>query len=279
MQDIIREIGDFRIHNLAESFGVLGDTIGYRATFFVAGGMLFTGGLIVLFVVREQFTPVPKKTGAERGLKAFRASSAWMFTGVMGSMILILFAARFASSAVQPIVPIFIGQLHDGFFNLSVSTTSGLALGMLGLTSAISSIYFGRLGDRKGHQPILMACAFASALIYLPMGLASASWQMVVLQGLFGIAAGGLTPAANAIIANRTPAEQRGTIFGVTAAAGSLGGFFGPLTGAGIAAAVGFSAAFVITGIFLFVVTALVWRAFRERELDMAIPDEPQRGP
>jgi DHA1 family multidrug resistance protein-like MFS transporter len=243
--------------------GILGDQIGYRATFFVAGAMLFTGGLIVLFVVREQFTPVPRKVGAPGGLRAFRASSAWMFTGVMGSMILILFASRFASSAVQPIVPIFIGQLHDNFLNLTPATVSGVALGMLGLTSAISSIYFGRLGDRKGHQPILLACALASAVIYLPMGLASASWQMVVLQGLFGIAAGGLTPAANAIIASRTAPEQRGTIFGVTAAAGSLGGFFGPLTGAGIAAAIGFSAAFVITGLFLLAVTLFVWRSFQ----------------
>ncbi len=245
--------------------GILGDQIGYRATFFVAGGMLFTGGLIVLFAVREQFTPVPRKTGGPTGLRAFRTSSAWMFTGVMGSMILILFAARFASSAVQPIVPIFIGQLGDTFLGLSPASVSGLALGMLGLTSAFSSIYFGRLGDRKGHQPILLGCAFASALIYLPMGLANASWQMVLLQGLFGIAAGGLTPAANAIIANRSAPEQRGTIFGVTAAAGSLGGFFGPLTGAGIAASIGFSAAFIITGLFLFFVTFLVWRAFKRQ--------------
>jgi len=255
--------------------GVLGDLIGYRATFFVAGGMLFTGGLIVLFVVREQFTPVPRKAEGSGGVRALRASSAWMFSGIMGSMILILFASRFASSAVQPIVPIFIGQLHDGFLNLSVSTTSGIALGMLGLTSAFASIYFGRLGDRKGHQPILMACAFASALIYLPMGLASASWQMVLLQGLFGIAAGGLTPSANAIIANRTPAAQRGTVFGVTAAVGSLGGFFGPLSGAAVAAAIGFNAAFVLTGLFLLVVCLLVWRSFRRQPAELVIAEEP----
>lgn len=245
--------------------GVLGDVIGYRATFFVAGGMLSTGGLIVLLAVREQFTAAPRKADGPGGLRAFRASSAWLFAGVMGSMILILFASRFASSAVQPIVPIIIGELNDTFFGLSSATTAGLALGMLGLTSAFSAIYFGRLGDRRGHQPILLGCALASALIYLPMGLANASWQLVVLQGLFGIAAGGLVPAANAVIANETPIERRGTVFGVTASVASLGAFFGPLTGAGIAAAFGFGAAFLVTGLFLLVVTLLVWRSFRQR--------------
>ncbi|MCC6705146.1 MAG: MFS transporter [Thermomicrobiales bacterium] len=244
--------------------GVLGDAIGYRPTFFAAGGMLFAGCLIVFFVVRENFTPVERKD-APSGLRAFRAAGSWMFVGVMGSMVLILFASRFASSAVQPIVPIFIGQLHDSVLGLSASATSGLALGMLGLTSAISSIYFGRLGDRRGHQSILLICAFASALIYLPMGLATSSWQLVILQGLFGIAAGGLVPAANAIIADKTSPDQRGTVFGFTASAASLGGFFGPLAGAGIAAWIGFSAAFVITGIFLLIVSLIIWRSFRNQ--------------
>jgi DHA1 family multidrug resistance protein-like MFS transporter len=246
--------------------GILGDSIGYRATFYVAGGMLFAGFLIVTFIVRENFTPVERSSGGG-GIRALGKANAWMFAGVMGSMILILFAARFASSAVQPIVPIFIGELHDNIFGLSASATAGMALGMLGLTSAISSIYFGRLGDKRGHQPILLACAFASALIYLPMGLATASWQLVVLQGLFGIAAGGLVPAANAIIADRTAPEQRGTVFGVTAAAASLGGFFGPLAGAGIAAWLGFDVAFIVTGLFLLVVSLIVWRSFKQREL------------
>jgi DHA1 family multidrug resistance protein-like MFS transporter len=248
--------------------GVLAGQIGYRATFLVAASMLFAGGLIVTFVVRENFSPVNRPIPTERGFKALRSSNAWMFTGVMGTMILMLFAARFASSAVQPIIPIFIEQLSNGgkLFNFSAATTSGLTLGALGLTSAISSIFLGRLGDRRGHRPILIACAFGAGLLYLPMGMANAAWQLLVLQALFGVAAGGLVPAANAIVAHRTPVEQRGVIYGVTAAAASIGGFFGPLVGAGVAAAIGFGAAFVITGVFLLVATVLVFRSFRRND-------------
>jgi DHA1 family multidrug resistance protein-like MFS transporter len=253
--------------------GILSDQIGYRATFIVAASMLFTGGLIVTFVVRERFTPIVRTQTGERGLKAMRASSAWMFSGVMGAMILMLFASRFASSAVQPIIPIFVEQMKNGgkLWGLSSATTSGLALGALGLTSALSSIFLGRLGDKRGHRRILLACAVGGGVLYLPMALATSSWQLVVLQGLFGIAAGGLVPTANAIVAHRTPAEQRGVIYGVTAAAASIGGFFGPLIGAGVAAAVGFGAAFVITGLCLLSATWLVWRSFRRNDTVAAV--------
>ena len=247
--------------------GVLAAQIGYRATFGVAASMLFLGGLIVTFVVREQFEPAPKKVGGPKGFSALRKANAWMFTGLMGTLILILFASRFASSSVQPIIPLMIEQLGDAgsLFNLSAPTVSGLALGMLGLTSAISSIFLGRLGDKRGHQPVLLWCALGAGLLYLPMAFASASWQIVVLQGLFGIAAGGLVPAANALVAHHSPVEQRGTIYGVVAAAASLGGFFGPLVGAVIAASFGFGAAFFVTGVFLLIVTAMVWRAFQRQ--------------
>lgn len=43
MQDIIREIGDFRVYNLAETFGVLADTIEViGATVMTIGGIFIT---------------------------------------------------------------------------------------------------------------------------------------------------------------------------------------------------------------------------------------------
>jgi hypothetical protein len=43
MQDIIREIGDFRVYNLAETFGVLADTIEViGAVVMLFGGIFIT---------------------------------------------------------------------------------------------------------------------------------------------------------------------------------------------------------------------------------------------
>src|SRR5699024_1185533 len=97
------------------------------------------------------------------------------------SMLLI----RFASTAVQPITPVFVELISAAGSN--VNTLAGLTLGILGVTSAISSMFLGRIGDRRGHYKILLASAIGAGLIYLPMSLAQSPWQLIVLQGIFGL--------------------------------------------------------------------------------------------
>ncbi|HEV2066315.1 MAG TPA: MFS transporter, partial [Thermomicrobiales bacterium] len=47
--------------------GLLADGLGYRPTFGIASGMMLSGGLVSLFLVRENFTPQPKgAAGAPR---------------------------------------------------------------------------------------------------------------------------------------------------------------------------------------------------------------------
>ena len=234
--------------------GVLADRIGPRPTFAVASACLGGAGLIVLFLVRERFVP-PRTVRGAPGLGRFarlRASAGFLLGGAMLALIAVLFAVRLAAMAVQPILPIFVKQLvAAGGSAADASTVAGLVLGVVGVTSALSAVLLGRLGDRRGHRRVLIGCAAAAGLLYLPMAAAQNPWQLVGLQALFGAAAGGLIPSANALVANLTPPERRGAVYGVTAAAASLGGFVGPLAGAAIAAALGFRATFVATAALL----------------------------
>jgi DHA1 family multidrug resistance protein-like MFS transporter len=228
--------------------GVMAHQFGYRPTFFIASGFLALGGALVLFTVQERFTPAPR--GNVRGLAAVRASRAWLLAPTMVTMMAVLFVSRFAQMGVRPITPLYIAELGD-LSDAQAASVTGLAYGLLGVTSAIASIMLGRYGDRAGHQRILFFSVLSAGIIFLPMALITAPWQMVVLQALFGIGAGGLIPAANAIIADRTTPERRGAIFGVTASVGAIGSFIGPLVGAGIAATLGFPATFAFTGLVL----------------------------
>ncbi|MGH2558757.1 MAG: MFS transporter [Thermomicrobiales bacterium] len=239
--------------------GILADQIGYQATFAVASAMLAGGGLIVLLLVQERFTPQPR--GPERGFGAVWAATSWLLGPLMITMIGVLVVVRFASSAVQPIIPLYVEQIAHATAG-NASTVAGLTLGILGLTSAVSAIYFGRLGDRIGHRRILLACALGAGLLYLPMAIVQSTWQLIVLQGLFGVAAGGLIPTANALVGASTPPERRGALFGMTASAAALGGFFGPIAGGAIAATFGFPTAFVTVAVLLLAMTVVVWRVF-----------------
>ncbi len=235
--------------------GVIADMVGYRNTFLISGFMAFAAGVITVFTVQENFVR-PEKSKE----KSVETASTWKL--VLGPTLLALtmsmLLVRFASSAVQPITPIFVEMLSHAHGN--VNTLSGITLGVLGVTSAISSIYLGKLGDKRGHYKILLTCAIGAGLVYLPMAASQHPWHLIVLQAIFGLFAGGLIPASNALIARVTPDSQRGVVFGLMNTAGSVGGFAGPLVGAGLAGVFGIPATFVLTGCVLLIMAAnLAW--------------------
>jgi DHA1 family multidrug resistance protein-like MFS transporter len=134
----------------------------------------------------------------------------------------------------------------------------------------------GRLGDRTGHRLILLGCLMGSGLVYLPMALANHPWQLIALQAVFGVFAGGTIPAANALLATNTPPERRGMVFGLMASATSIGGFAGPLAGAGLAASAGFQVAFVFCGmVMLLAVVVLLWTERRKVKDPQVEPVSP----
>ncbi|MBA3379308.1 MAG: MFS transporter [Chloroflexia bacterium] len=251
--------------------GLLADGVGYRATFGVASAMMLSGGLVTLVLVRERFVPQSKES------RARDCGAGWklLLTPVLLGLTLAMLSVRFASAAIQPIMPLFVEQLA-GRLTDSSSSLAGVTLGVLGVTSAISSVYFGRLGDRKGHRMILLGCLLGSGLVYLPMALTQHPWQLIALQALFGFFAGGTIPAANALIANATSPERRGAIFGLMASAAAVGGFIGPLTGAGLAAGVGFRATFVVCGLILLATAfVLLWTERKQGR----VREDGWRGP
>jgi MFS transporter, DHA1 family, multidrug resistance protein len=210
--------------------------------------------------VQERFTPIRRETGTAKPESMWRIIAAPALLG----LVMVMLAVRFSAAAVQPITPLFVSELVRDAAN--VATTAGIAMGVLGLTSAISSVFLGRLGDRRGHRKILLACMIGSGLIYLPMAASQHAWQLIALQALFGVFAGGTIPAANALIATLTDPARRGAIYGVVAAASSIGGFLGPLMGAGVAAVFGFRATFLLTGVVLLIVTVVMMIASRRAQ-------------
>jgi DHA1 family multidrug resistance protein-like MFS transporter len=226
------------------------DRIGPRATFGVAAAMLFLGGVLVALFARERFAPAPRapRTDLSRW-QQLRASGAFLFSLAMLTMFAAIFVIRTIAMGMQPVIPLFVAQLAPD--TSDIATMAGVVLGAAGLTSALAAAVLGRLGDRHGHRRVLTWSLLAAGAVYLPMALVRDPWQLAVLQGVAGIAAGGMIPSANALIAHLTPLARRGAVFGLTAALSGLGGFLGPLLGALLATGLGFRAVFVAAGVLL----------------------------
>ncbi|MCA9858615.1 MAG: MFS transporter [Thermomicrobiales bacterium] len=243
--------------------GLLADAVGYRATFIASAALFAAGGVIVFAFVRENFVPVER--GPERGLAALTSARVWLLTPTLLAMTFILVLTRFTQMGGRPIIPLYVEELGT-YTDARAASLAGLSFGLMGLTSAVSALLLGRRGDRVGHQRILVACLIGSVVFYIPMAAVMSAWQVILLQGLFGFAVGGLMPAANAIIVASTPPERRGAIFGFTASVGSLGAFAGPLVGAALAATFGFRVAFAFLSLILLVaVVVILWFYLRGR--------------
>ncbi|MBC8123917.1 MAG: MFS transporter [Gemmatimonadaceae bacterium] len=95
------------------------------------------------------------------------------------------------------------------------NTLVPLTLVVLNLAYSLSAYPLGVLSDRVGRTGLLAGGLFLYALVYLGFAFANAPWQIWSLFALYGLYLGLSQGALSALIADRVPADLRGTAFGL----------------------------------------------------------------
>ncbi len=244
--------------------GVMADSWGYRVPFYAAAALMLIGFLVILFFTEEHFVP---PTAGAKGAGFWADSRSLMAISIFPVLVGIVFMIQLGGVVVSPVLSLFIADLNG---SQSAGTAAGLVMAGTGVASAVTAMVLGRLGDRRGHGPILLVCLAGAAATYFPQGMVQQVWQLFVLRVLTGAFLGGLMPSANALLANVVPLRQRGTGFGLSASSQAMANFVGPAMGAGVASSWGIRAIFEVTG-GLFVL-ACAWAAwgFRRRPAKVA---------
>lgn len=93
-----------------------------------------------------------------------------------------------------------------------------------------SSPVWGRVSDRYGRRPVILAGLFAGAVAYTIFGLADALWLLFLSRVAQG-SGGGTTGVIQAYIADSTDPRQRARALGWLSAATSAGVMIGPAIG------------------------------------------------
>jgi DHA1 family multidrug resistance protein-like MFS transporter len=251
--------------------GILADTVGYRAAFLITAGLLTVGGILVQVGVRERFTP-PENARRLGGMA--RDWSHILRTPGVG----VTFAARFAAwlgrGVIVPILPLFIPILlaSDG----RSGTFTGLVIGIAAATSTLSAIALGNLGDRIGHRAVLIGASAGAAACYLPMAFVETGGQLLLLNGLAGVAIGGVMPSLSALLNVVTEQTEVGSAFGLDNAVIAGSRAAAPLVGVGLASLlgggeVGYRAVFLAAGM-LFLATIAIAAGMRPAPRPVAAP-------
>ena len=242
--------------------GAVADRFGYAAAFYVTAVLLLLGGLLVLIGVKEPFEkrPLQAKGRAAGVLRAWR--DIFALPGVPVTFVL-QFLSQLGTNLLTPVLPLFIPTVIGASQDLN--TFTGLVVGATAATSTVSSIYFGRLGDRVGHRVILIGSLVVGGLFYIPEVIVNTGWQILALQALVGVAAGGIVPSISALQARFTHRGMEGAVYGLDNSIGSGARSLAPMIGAGIAVSWSLRAAFPITGGIMILAAFTTWLLLPKR--------------
>jgi len=228
--------------------GAVADAFGYGAAFYITAALLLVAGILVHFGVEETYVPA---TTPSIELRSFFADWRHIIhsPGVRTAYAMDT-VSQLGRSMIVPIIPIFIQSFTTDFG--SVNTVTGIVFGVYSAAMTLSSIYFGRLGDRIGHRSILIGSLLATAIFYVPLTLVRETWQILILQALAGVAMGGILPSVGALLAKLTVHGEEGAVYGLSNSLRAAARTIAPMLGAGIATWLNLQATFAFTaGFFL----------------------------
>jgi len=227
--------------------GALPPMIGIRNTFFAAGAVIFVAFVATALLIREAPRPATSPTrGAADGARAPQAPFdrrplvAMWITG----MLLML-----ANMSIEPIITVYVAQLVRDAAH--VTMMAGVVMSAAALGSILSAARLGRLADRVGHWNVITGCLAVAALLLVPQAFVDASWQLVLLRFLMGLALGGLLPCIAAVIRHNVPEGTAGRMLGYSVSAQYAGQVAGPLIGGWVGGHIGMRAVFLGTCVLM----------------------------
>lgn len=260
--------------------GMIAARMGYRATFWVTGGLLFVAGLLVMAFVHEgsvasrQEGKTEEQNGAERAdssqdsggtatrtrlwdglLVVYRTRALMMVFGIRVLM-------RTAVRIVGPVLPLFIQQIAapgvGSASHTQVASLAGTITGTASATSAAAAVLLGRVSDKIGYRRILLICGSAACALYGLQAWVQTPAQLLILRALSGAAMGGVLSSVSALLAALAPKDRFGAVYGVDTSMVAAANAVAPLIGATLVASFGLSSVFLGAAAMFALATAAV---------------------
>lgn len=211
--------------------GYIASRYGYTAAFLSAGGAYLISGLMVLFLVRENF----RKVNTERKVSAVRLPLKRMITPAVAGIMVLLLLMSIARRIDEPFLVELVTSVMNGckeasmdffFFDLRGSAVyfTGIISAAAALGGMISGMLFGWLCDRAVPLKLLLWVILLTALsVYLQLISGSVS-SLALSRSLSYFAGGGIMPILQIMLTRITPAELRGTYYGIVGSLSTAGG-------------------------------------------------------
>jgi DHA1 family multidrug resistance protein-like MFS transporter len=249
--------------------GQIADRVGYRPTFWVTAGFLFSAGLLAALFVHEEFVSPEKTTGGKKvrlwdGMAMVLHIRPLLI--VFGVGVLMRMGMRTAS----PMLPLFVQQIAPP--GTRIASFTGNMEGFAAAASAVSAVLLGRVSDRMGSRRVILACGALACLASGLMSRAQNPTQLLLLRALTGAAMGGILVSISTLLAALAPKERFGAVFGTDTCLVSAANAIAPMVGAFVAANQGLSSVFVGAAIMYAIAILVVVAVGRRLDLNHKPP-------
>lgn len=232
--------------------GALPPIIGIRGTFLAAGGMIFFAFLATTFLIKEEKSAARKQaakaSGGWKSIPDKRPVVAMLATGLL---------LMLANMSIEPIITVYVAQIVPD--QGQVTMIAGIVMSAAALGSILSASRLGKLADRIGHWPVIAGALAIAGLLLIPQAFVNASWQLIGLRFLMGLALGGLLPCITAVIRHSVPDSAAGSILGLSISSQYVGQVAGPVLGGFVGGHIGMPAVFLGTCVLLLAGAAFTW--------------------
>lgn len=201
--------------------------------------------------------PTPDNPAPDRSVMRFR--EAWRDSAYRAALVSGA-AHGWTSMGIRvAIYPLF--ALHVLGAGAAVS---GLALTVFALGNTVAVAAVGRWADRLGRRPFILTGLLILGISTLALGFSASITMFFVLSVIAGIGAGLLNPSQQAAVADVVGSHRAGgVVLSRYQMAIDTGAIFGPIIAGLLAESMGYSAAFIASGIVVLIAFA-VWLVGRE---------------
>ncbi|MGA9139226.1 MAG: MFS transporter [Methanocella sp.] len=140
----------------------------------------------------------------------------------MTVLMMSMFIFTLGFGIIIPVIGYYTKSMGAGALEL------GLLMASMSAMQFLFAPLWGRVSDRIGRKPVLLAGLLGFALAFIMVGFSTQLWMLFVALIIGGILTAGIWPAVLAYIADITTHEERGSLMGYAGAASGLGIIAGP---------------------------------------------------
>ena len=229
--------------------------ISIRAPFLVYGGLLVVVAALSGLLLRNRTTETAEEVAAAGPPARFRAA---LGHPTYRAALVASFANGWAVFGVRvALVPLLVVEALD-----QPESWAGIALAVFAGGNAVTLMVSGRLTDRVGRRPPMLAGLAVTVVATVGLGLVVDPLLFLGVSLVAGLGSGLMNPPMNAAVADVIgPSARGGTVLAGFQMASDLGAIIGPVLAGALAETVGFPAAFAVTAAVALVALVLWVRA------------------